>query len=296
MDVRDAAGPREREHSRRTDSLGGAGGRHELDLAGTHGAGSELPAQPGWGAVGIPGVPAGRGHAGAAAGRPISPSNRSIDGVGWPGKLRAYTVGVDYFFEGIFGQFLISGGLGDYDLELQAQAPAGRRRAVGVRLVPRRRRVVSALAALAGDRRGQDAPRRRTREPDRRDGDGRPGVRLLADAARDPRRACGPRRGMARPPDGPVALGQRRGPGGGLLPGGRRHVASGRGCRGRVRPPAAPGRRRLDAGGRAPRVHLWPAAAVERTEGVKRFLAQVAREMAAFGAGPVVTTNISDLL
>lgn len=42
--------------------------------------------------------------------------------------------------------------------------------------------------------------------------------------------------------------------------------------------------------------HLWPAAAVERTEGVKRFLAQVARELAAFGAGPVVTTNISDLL
>jgi hypothetical protein len=42
--------------------------------------------------------------------------------------------------------------------------------------------------------------------------------------------------------------------------------------------------------------HLWPAAPVERTEGVKRYLAQVAREMAAFGAGPVVTTNISDLL
>ena len=42
--------------------------------------------------------------------------------------------------------------------------------------------------------------------------------------------------------------------------------------------------------------HLWPAAQVERTEGVKRFLAQVAREMGAFGAGPVVTTNISDLL
>jgi len=42
--------------------------------------------------------------------------------------------------------------------------------------------------------------------------------------------------------------------------------------------------------------HLWPAAAVERTEGVKRFLAQVAREMATFGAGPVATTNIPDLL
>jgi hypothetical protein len=42
--------------------------------------------------------------------------------------------------------------------------------------------------------------------------------------------------------------------------------------------------------------HLWPPAAVERTEAVKRFLAQVAREMAAFGAGPVGTTNISELL
>jgi hypothetical protein len=29
---------------------------------------------------------------------------------------------------------------------------------------------------------------------------------------------------------------------------------------------------------------------------VKRFLAQVAREMAAFGAGPVLRTNIPDLL
>jgi hypothetical protein len=42
--------------------------------------------------------------------------------------------------------------------------------------------------------------------------------------------------------------------------------------------------------------HLWPAAPVERTESVKRFLAQVAREMAAFGAGPVLRTNIPDLL
>jgi hypothetical protein len=42
--------------------------------------------------------------------------------------------------------------------------------------------------------------------------------------------------------------------------------------------------------------HLWSGAPVERTDGVKRFLAQVAREMAAFGAGPVITTNISDLL
>lgn len=42
--------------------------------------------------------------------------------------------------------------------------------------------------------------------------------------------------------------------------------------------------------------HLWAGAQVERTEGVKRFLAQVASEIAAFGAGPVATTNIPDLL
>ncbi len=42
-------------------------------------------------------------------------------------------------------------------------------------------------------------------------------------------------------------------------------------------------------------VHLWPAAQVERTDGVKRFLAQVARELTAFGAGEVVATNLGDL-
>jgi hypothetical protein len=46
-----------------------------------------------------------------------------IDGVGWPGKLRAYTVGVDYFFRGVFGEFVISGGLGSYDLRLKAKQP-----------------------------------------------------------------------------------------------------------------------------------------------------------------------------
>ena len=43
-------------------------------------------------------------------------------------------------------------------------------------------------------------------------------------------------------------------------------------------------------------VHLWPAVPVERTDAVKRFLAQVARELQAFGAGDVVTTNIPHLL
>lgn len=42
--------------------------------------------------------------------------------------------------------------------------------------------------------------------------------------------------------------------------------------------------------------HLWGAVAVERTAGVKRFLAQVAQELTAFGAGEVVTTNIPDLI
>ncbi len=43
-------------------------------------------------------------------------------------------------------------------------------------------------------------------------------------------------------------------------------------------------------------VHLWSAIPVERTDAVKRFLAQVARELPAFGAGDVTTTNIPDLL
>jgi hypothetical protein len=43
-------------------------------------------------------------------------------------------------------------------------------------------------------------------------------------------------------------------------------------------------------------VHLWSAVPVERTDAVKRFLAQVARDLSAFGAGGVVTTNIPDLL
>jgi hypothetical protein len=43
-------------------------------------------------------------------------------------------------------------------------------------------------------------------------------------------------------------------------------------------------------------VHLWPAVAVERTDGVKRLLAQIARDIVGFGAGPVVTTNLPDLL
>jgi len=43
-------------------------------------------------------------------------------------------------------------------------------------------------------------------------------------------------------------------------------------------------------------VHLWPAAAIERTEAVKRFLTQVSRELTAFGAAEVLTTNLPDLV
>ncbi len=39
-------------------------------------------------------------------------------------------------------------------------------------------------------------------------------------------------------------------------------------------------------------VHLWPAAPVERTEAVKRFVARVAREMERFGAGEITSTNL----
>lgn len=43
-------------------------------------------------------------------------------------------------------------------------------------------------------------------------------------------------------------------------------------------------------------VHLWPTVAVERTDTVKRFLAQVARELGGFGAGDVIATNLPELI
>jgi len=43
-------------------------------------------------------------------------------------------------------------------------------------------------------------------------------------------------------------------------------------------------------------VRLWAGVAVERTEAVKRLVAQVARELGAFGAGSVVTSNLQALL
>jgi len=43
-------------------------------------------------------------------------------------------------------------------------------------------------------------------------------------------------------------------------------------------------------------VHLWAPVPVERTDAVKRLLAQVANELPAFGAGAVVSTNIPQFL
>ena len=46
-----------------------------------------------------------------------------FDGVAWPGKLRAYNVGVDYIFADVFGQSVLSVGLGSYSLQLKAKTP-----------------------------------------------------------------------------------------------------------------------------------------------------------------------------
>lgn len=43
-------------------------------------------------------------------------------------------------------------------------------------------------------------------------------------------------------------------------------------------------------------VHLWSGVEVERTDAVKRLLAQVAHDLGAFGGGDVVTTNIEPFL
>jgi hypothetical protein len=44
-------------------------------------------------------------------------------GLAWPGRLHCYSIGVDYLFPSTFGQTLLSGGIGDYDLALKAQTP-----------------------------------------------------------------------------------------------------------------------------------------------------------------------------
>jgi hypothetical protein len=54
------------------------------------------------------------------------PHKALIGGAGWPGRVRGYTVGIDYFFPNTLGSSLFSGGIGAYRLSLQAkQPPAG---------------------------------------------------------------------------------------------------------------------------------------------------------------------------
>ncbi|MBZ5587638.1 MAG: hypothetical protein LAO05_03675 [Acidobacteriia bacterium] len=51
------------------------------------------------------------------------PYTEVINGVGWPGRLRAYTAGIDYLMPGTFGQAILSAGLGSYQLDLKAKNP-----------------------------------------------------------------------------------------------------------------------------------------------------------------------------
>ncbi|MEW6336525.1 MAG: hypothetical protein ACOY3Y_05480 [Acidobacteriota bacterium] len=44
-------------------------------------------------------------------------------GEAWPGKVRAWTIGVDYFFPGIVGKAHYSAGVGSYRLDLEAAQP-----------------------------------------------------------------------------------------------------------------------------------------------------------------------------
>ena len=51
------------------------------------------------------------------------PHEVAINGLGWPGRLRSYTVGVDYLFPAALGQTLFSAGLGAYRLDLKSKHP-----------------------------------------------------------------------------------------------------------------------------------------------------------------------------
>jgi hypothetical protein len=51
------------------------------------------------------------------------PHIKVIDGVGWPGRYRAYTGGIDYLMNGTFGQAVVSAGLGSYRFDLKAKNP-----------------------------------------------------------------------------------------------------------------------------------------------------------------------------
>jgi hypothetical protein len=51
------------------------------------------------------------------------PHNVLIDGHAWGGHLRAYTIGADYLIRSVYGQSVLSAGLGSYGQELQARNP-----------------------------------------------------------------------------------------------------------------------------------------------------------------------------
>ncbi|HVN74793.1 MAG TPA: hypothetical protein VMT19_00650 [Thermoanaerobaculaceae bacterium] len=46
------------------------------------------------------------------------PHVKRVIGSDYPGHLRAYTVGIDYLMPGVFGQALVSAGLGSYKFDL----------------------------------------------------------------------------------------------------------------------------------------------------------------------------------
>ncbi len=49
-----------------------------------------------------------------------------VGGAPWRGRVRAYTIGADYFLAGTFGQTSFSGGVGAYRLDLEGErAPSG---------------------------------------------------------------------------------------------------------------------------------------------------------------------------
>jgi hypothetical protein len=51
------------------------------------------------------------------------PYDVAYGGEAWPARFGAATVGADYFFNGVLGRALFTGGLGWYDLNLKAQDP-----------------------------------------------------------------------------------------------------------------------------------------------------------------------------
>jgi hypothetical protein len=51
------------------------------------------------------------------------PYDVAYGGEAWPARVGAVTVGADYFFKGVLGRAVITGGLGWYDLNLKAQTP-----------------------------------------------------------------------------------------------------------------------------------------------------------------------------